>query len=246
MAGAREIISLQFGHYSNFVGTHLWNIQEASFSYDSSASKKPEVNHDCLFREGKTINGEETYTPRLLLFDLKGSLRNLNIEGTLYPSSSKSVEWTGEVTVHQSNTEPKNAFQMDIEEEEMLSTPQTNANVEPSCASSRSQKQDQIFSARNKVYNLDDHVSVWSDFVGTQYHPKSVNIINEYAHEAEHFAFDTFGYGQHFYLNTDFRDEFENSLHFFVEECDQLQGFQVNKNKIFSYFSCDELLGSLW
>lgn len=221
MAAAREVISLQFGHYSNFVGTHLWNIQEASFDYDASGSKKSEVNHDCFFREGKTVNGDETYTPRLLLFDLKGSLRNLNVEGTLYPSSSQSVEWPGEVTVHQSNVEPKNEFQMDIEEEEILANP-----------TSATQEESEILSARNKVYNLDDHVSVWSDFAGTQYHPKSVNIIKEYMHEADHFAFDTFGYGQNLYINTDFRDEFENSLHFFVEECDQLQGFQVISRSI--------------
>ncbi|XP_031567453.1 protein misato homolog 1-like [Actinia tenebrosa] len=220
MAATREVISLQFGHYSNFVGTHLWNIQEASFSYDPSGSKKSDVNHDCFFREGKTIDGDETYTPRLLLFDLKGSLRNLNVEGTLYPSSSKSVEWPGEVTVYQSNIEPKNEFQMDIEEEEMLSNPLTNDKTE-------AQEHSAICSGRNKVYDLDDHVFVWSDFVGTQYHPKSVNIIKEYMHVAEHFAFDTFGYGQNLYINTDFRDEFENSLHFFVEECDQLQGFQI-------------------
>lgn len=225
MAAAREVISLQFGHYSNFVGTHLWNIQEASFSYDPSGSKKSEVNHDCLFREGKTINGDETYTPRLLLFDLKGSLRNLNIEGTLYPSSSKCIEWPGEMTVHQSNVEPKNEFQMDIEEEEMLSNPLKKDNIIN--AETQEESSQEVFSARNKVYNLNDHVSVWSDFVGTQYHPKSVNIIKEYTHEADHFGFDVFGYGQNLYLNTDFRDDFENSLHFFVEECDQLQGFQV-------------------
>jgi hypothetical protein len=27
MSSNGEIITLQFGHYSNFVGTHFWNIQ---------------------------------------------------------------------------------------------------------------------------------------------------------------------------------------------------------------------------
>jgi len=25
--GTREIVTLQIGHYSNFVGTHWWNLQ---------------------------------------------------------------------------------------------------------------------------------------------------------------------------------------------------------------------------
>jgi hypothetical protein len=131
----------------------------------------------------------------------------------------------------------KNEFQMDIEEDEIIVNQATNVNVarnfdalqiDRSCRSvEASKEQSMAIPARNKVYYLDDRVSVWSDFVGTQYHPKSVNIIKEYLHEAEHFAFDTFGYGQSLYIDKDFRDDFENSLHFFVEECDQLQGFQV-------------------
>lgn len=27
MNSTREIITLQFGHYSNFIGTHFWNLQ---------------------------------------------------------------------------------------------------------------------------------------------------------------------------------------------------------------------------
>lgn len=46
----REILTLQFGHYSNFVGTHLWNIQE--FTFDYNASTVSEINHDTFYREG--------------------------------------------------------------------------------------------------------------------------------------------------------------------------------------------------
>lgn len=47
-----EIITLQIGHYSNFVGIHWWNIQESSFIYNPAA--KVEVEHGVLFREGET------------------------------------------------------------------------------------------------------------------------------------------------------------------------------------------------
>lgn len=48
----REILTLQFGHHSNFVGAHLWNLQESSFDYN--ADKPSEIFHDVLYREGLT------------------------------------------------------------------------------------------------------------------------------------------------------------------------------------------------
>ncbi len=31
-----EILTLQLGHYANFVGTHMWNAQESLFTYSES------------------------------------------------------------------------------------------------------------------------------------------------------------------------------------------------------------------
>lgn len=50
----REIVTLQFGHYSNFVGTHLWNIQECGFRYVGVESGT-QIDHDVLYREGRTL-----------------------------------------------------------------------------------------------------------------------------------------------------------------------------------------------
>ncbi|XKL67243.1 hypothetical protein PGB90_010663 [Kerria lacca] len=66
-----EIITFQFWNYPNFIGTHWWNLQENSFVYTSDVS--PEINFDVLFREGLNYRKEVTYTPRLLLTDLKDS-----------------------------------------------------------------------------------------------------------------------------------------------------------------------------
>lgn len=51
---AREIITLQFGHYANFIGAHWWNTQEAGFQYTSNGDTPSEINHDVLYREGST------------------------------------------------------------------------------------------------------------------------------------------------------------------------------------------------
>lgn len=48
----KEILTLQFGHYANFVGTHWWNLQESSFDYNST--EPSEINHNVLYREGLT------------------------------------------------------------------------------------------------------------------------------------------------------------------------------------------------
>lgn len=74
MAFTREVITLQIGNYSNYVGAHWWNIQvshqlclkrkfvseknififvlkESGFSYDPEGPRS-EISNDVLFREG--------------------------------------------------------------------------------------------------------------------------------------------------------------------------------------------------
>lgn len=74
----REIIYVQAGKYSNYVGTHFWNTQEAYFDYtpprDGEQPQKPDVDHDISFREGEGRDGTPTYCPRLLIFDSRGSI----------------------------------------------------------------------------------------------------------------------------------------------------------------------------
>ena len=52
MAGS-EVITLQVGHYANFVGAHWWNMQEGSFGRRQPGFEK-EINHDRFFHTGCT------------------------------------------------------------------------------------------------------------------------------------------------------------------------------------------------
>ena len=90
----REIVTIQVGGIANHVGTHWWNLQEAGFIYDPALIALKEVENDILFRQGLTIKGEETYTPRLLLFDVTSSLPSLTEQGVKYGAG---VTWTGTV-----------------------------------------------------------------------------------------------------------------------------------------------------
>lgn len=96
---SREIITLQLGNYANYVGTHWWNIQETTFNYDPNSTAKSIVNHDLLFREGENQQGNVTYTPRMVLLDLAGSLGAAPVEGELYEDSIKADLLSGDTSV---------------------------------------------------------------------------------------------------------------------------------------------------
>lgn len=78
-----EILTIQLGHRANNVATHFWNTQESYFTYDSIQTSSP-VDHDIHFRPGIGARGEETYTPRTLVYDLKGGFGGLRKWGGLY------------------------------------------------------------------------------------------------------------------------------------------------------------------
>lgn len=159
----REIVTLQFGHYSNYVGAHFWNIQELSFDYTGTV--KTECNHDILYREGQSAKGDVTYTPRLLLADVKGSLRTLPASGGLpdYADQVEDVPWETVEKIEQPQP-PKNEFLTDID----VQGPSTD---EP------------------KEYNLEDTVQTWTDFLYARFHPRTINIVQEYEHGNENVSF---------------------------------------------------------
>ncbi|XP_066245946.1 protein misato [Euwallacea similis] len=200
----REILTFQFGHYSNFIGTHWWNIQEAGFEYNPSLPS--EIDHDVLFREGLTPQGRVTYTPRLLLVDLKGSLRTLTQEGELYDSHENASEVTtqwqdGKVELKEQEKEFKNEFQNDL----MTEKPEV---------------------VMKKKYNLESEVKVWSDYLYPRLHPRSVNIVDEYEHCNPETPFDSFSLGSELWKYS-FEDNFVDKIRNYLEECDCLQGFHM-------------------
>ncbi|XP_033107538.1 protein misato homolog 1-like [Anneissia japonica] len=239
--GPRELITIQCGHFSNFVGTHFWNIQESTFCYDinQASSRVKEIDHDVLYREGKTIMNEVTYTPRLIAIDLKGSLKTLSVEGILYDCNtveeSADVRWAGDVTLHKAGSLPKNQFLIDLEKQDELfggttSNEEDNSSQEADTTEMDEDKMNEELmelGIEEKVYDLDDSVEVWSDFLRCHLHPKSVAVIKEYTHESELEPFEIFSQGMNLWKDGKVSDQMEDRLHFYTEECDHLQGFQV-------------------
>ncbi|XP_075995325.1 protein misato homolog 1 [Genypterus blacodes] len=226
----REVVTLQLGHYSNFVGTHWWNLQDASLSYDQE-SPLGEIQSDVLFREGQTLGGHVTYTPRLIAMDLKGSLRTLRQEGSLYETKDTSAfTWEGDLITHTESPSTKNPFLQDLDrldKGEIL----TEADFVPSSMpkSLGALSVDTVNSRLERVqnsYKLEGTVQVWSDFLRIHLHPRSISVVHRYNHDGEADRFEAFGQGEAL-LQGPVLEELEDKLHFFVEECDYLQGFQV-------------------
>ncbi|KAF9302026.1 mtDNA inheritance, partitioning of the mitochondrial organelle [Mortierella antarctica] len=212
-----EIITLQFGHYSNFVGTHFWNTQEAHFNYQQLGEEEeqaPElVSHDCLYRVGQTSKGIDTYTPRALIFDLKGGFGSIK-KYKLYESeppqdqyqSHYDLSWDpSKMETFQEEKYSPSAYQKHLEEEEI-----GTADVE----------------GEDDVQM--NGIRTWSEFNRVYFHPKSMVTASGYQLESEFMPFDVFSYGRNAFLETEKeKDSFDENLRLFTEECDQLQGFQV-------------------
>ncbi|KAH9518537.1 Protein misato 1 [Bulinus truncatus] len=236
---SHEVISLQLGHYSNFVGTHWWNLQESAFVYDPKVLEEypKEVDHDVLFREGKTYKGDVTYTPRLILFDLNNSLGTLKKDGSLYDvETEESINWVGDVTLHKAQSKKKNTFLQDLDKElDNNEERKLVKKIEDDDSDDIDYSQEGHTAAMKiidpvfgkKYYDLDNVVEMWSDFLRTSLHPRSVFLLKDHQHNNSDSPFNIFGMGQGISDNSEVWDEIEERLRFFTEECDQLQGFHV-------------------
>ncbi|XP_064836327.1 protein misato homolog 1 [Oncorhynchus masou masou] len=227
----REIVTLQLGHYSNFVGTHWWNLQDASLTYDPDAPPG-ELQNDVLFREGQTFGGHITYTPRLIAMDLKGSLQTLRQEGSLYETGKDptAITWEGNVIVHKESLPTKNSFLLDLDKldkGEILAEVDFDPTPVPHCSGTLAMETvNSRLERAQKGYRLEGSVRVWSDFLRIHLHPRTISVIHEYNHDGEAHRLETFGQGEAL-LQGSVLEDLEDRLHFFIEECDYLQGFQV-------------------
>lgn len=199
-----EIITLQFGQQANYLGTHYWNIQESYFTYSDGAAEEPSpVNHDVSFRPGISPDGSDTYTPRALLYDLKGAFGTLRRENALY-------EVQQDVDPLQQNPWGRSATEMRL------------PRIEPS-------PYQQALDAGTELPALtNETVRFWSDYNHVYYHPKSVVQLHEYEVNSSLMPFERFATGEELFANLDREhDLLDRDLRPFLEECDHFQGLQI-------------------
>ncbi|CRL04367.1 CLUMA_CG017460, isoform A [Clunio marinus] len=215
MTDAREIITLQFGNFANHVGCHFWNIQENSFNYDPTVSDLSEINHDVLFREG-THNRNITYTPRMLLVDLKGTLKYIPESGNLYNQPLELNNPDNSVLDQVRSTIQWDEDFIEVMETEPVEVPEFQKSLQ----------QNEVRDNQT-AFNLKETIRDWPDFMYTRYHPKSINIIKEYERKDEVSTLDTFTAGSQLFETPFFEDDFCDNIRSFMEECNHSQGFQT-------------------
>ncbi|KAL9607783.1 MAG: hypothetical protein Q9167_007328 [Letrouitia subvulpina] len=197
-----EILTLQLGHRANYLASHFWNVQESYFTYDANQQVSP-VDHDVHFRAGVGPSGEDTFTPRTLIYDLKGGFGALRKWGGLYEQyyGTNDVEslWRGNVVEQREAAIPRSEYQKDLD----AGAPMPRKP--------------------NK-----ETVRYWSDFARTFYHPRSIFQINDYELGSTMMPFERWESGEDLYGRLDMEhDILDRDIRVWAEECDQMQGFQI-------------------
>jgi hypothetical protein len=73
-------ITLQLGNYSNYVATHLWNLNEAVLAEDVSDQIDVEDYATSHLYKCTEKNGQETRTPRTVILDLRENIVGLDTD----------------------------------------------------------------------------------------------------------------------------------------------------------------------
>lgn len=196
-----EILTLQFGQQANYLGTHYWNTQESYFTY--AGENESPVDHDVSFRPGIGADGGETYTPRTVIYDLKGAFGTLRRENALYElqqqeNPASDGQWSGRTDSLRLPPITPSPYQVALD-----------AGLEPPTLSTES-------------------VRFWSDYNRVFYHPRSIIQLTEYELNSSLMPFEQWTTGEDLFSALDREhDLLDRDLRPFLEECDQLQGIQV-------------------
>lgn len=142
--------------------------------------------------------------------------------------------WDDQPEVRQFAPESKNSYLRDLEDEDELylsggvsnhHTDVTNGNATSGRITSSQTKKNVPLKYRK--YDLDQDVKTWSDFKRLHYHPKSCLVINDHSYNSSNDSFNAWVSGKLLSRNESFFMQFEDTVRFYAEECDHMQGFNL-------------------
>ncbi|KAH7673524.1 Members of tubulin/FtsZ family domain-containing protein [Dioscorea alata] len=225
----KEIVTIQVGDFSNYIGSHFWNFQDELLGLAHEPDGDPiyknmPLNMDVLYRAGETQEGIATYCPRLISVGLQGSLGTLSTLDSLYygipsPDTSEIITWSGDVSKHISEPRKKNLFLQSLDEEWQGKSTSTGSDAVEGRGDAQIQIQD-----KDRVECLENGVQYWTDFSKVQYHPRSLFELHGSWTNIQ--KFDNYGIGKDVLSEGSQVEEMSERLRFFVEECDRIQGIQ--------------------
>ncbi|KAI9932143.1 hypothetical protein ASPWEDRAFT_59420 [Aspergillus wentii DTO 134E9] len=195
-----EIVTLQLGQRANYLATHFWNLQESYFTYNEG--EESPIDHDVHFRPGIGADGSETYTPRNVIYDLKGAFGTLRKSNALYELSADFDPgqglWDGKEILQQQTPIPQSDYQKSLDAG--LPAPTLTSET----------------------------VRYWSDYNRVFYHPRSIVQLNDYELNSQTMPFENWDAGEELFNDLDKEhDLLDRDVRPFAEECDQLRALQV-------------------
>ncbi|KAJ4292025.1 mtDNA inheritance, partitioning of the mitochondrial organelle [Kalmusia sp. IMI 367209] len=203
-AQERRYVDANDGYLRLSIGKAAWPIgvtMESYFTYPSEPESP--VNHDIHFRAGIAPDGSDTFTPRTLIYDLKGAFGSMRKVNALYePEEDANVErsgvWPSKPIIQRSAPIQESSYQTHLD-----------AGLDPPPLTTST-------------------VRYWSDYSRVYYHPKSLIQLSEFDVNDSLMPFEKWQVGMEFFekLERDV-DLVDRDLRPFVEECDGMQGLQI-------------------
>jgi hypothetical protein len=176
--------------------------QESYFTYPPEAESP--IDHDILFRPGVAPDGSDTFTPRALIYDLKGAFGSMRKINALYePEDDRSIldqpgVWPSKPIVQRTQAIPQSTYQEHLD-----------AGLSPPPLST-------------------SNVRYWSDYSRVFYHPKSIAQLSEFDVNDKLMPFEQWDVGMELFEKLEREvDLVDRDLRPFIEECDGIQGLQI-------------------
>ncbi|XP_074385520.1 protein misato homolog 1 isoform X3 [Zonotrichia albicollis] len=201
-----EAVTLQLGHYAGCVGAHWWGLQAAALR---SPGEHNELRAAALLRSARGPGGTESPEPRLVALELKGGVGALRADGA---DTEPPVSWDGAVA----DCRERGRAPRDTGSRRGDAAGDAKGNAGAAGPGSSPAGSQDAPSPR-----------LWSDYLSVNLHPQSLYVIRQYLHDGDCGCLEGFGQGESLLQDPACVEELEDRLHFFVEECDYLQGFQV-------------------
>ena len=207
--------------------------QESYFTYDTDEHSS--VDHDICFRPGINAKGEETYTPRTLVYDLKGGFGGLRKWGGLYDQQMNLDERPEEdeedgiwYVGHGADGRRLLSFADHGHGRRDGNVSTLTAPTIPQHGYQTSLEQDDPQPELLRA----DPVRYWSDFNHVFYHPRSIVPLNDYELNSSILPFEKFETGDDLFrgIGKDDDNIMDRDVRPWAEESDHMQGIQIFAN----------------
>ncbi|KAG8875614.1 mtDNA inheritance, partitioning of the mitochondrial organelle [Serendipita sp. 405] len=225
-----EIIYLQMGGLSNYIGTHFWNTQDVYSDEEAAQEVSWSIRHN--------NRGEQFFHPRVMIFDYRENLGNLRGNSIENEGDDRIGEETPVETcirnerlqVLQQPEIPPSRYQAQFDREDRGATGET----EP-------QDEEAMLSEWKSPEPAD--IRYWSDFNHVNYAPYSIHPLTTWTRRqlegSQNKSAVTWIEGKDAFTQYDKDTEFmDTALRQLTEECDSFQGFQgLIESKSFGGFN---------